>query len=366
MANPVALAARAKGPFALLKRTCVIIKRYGLTPARLDQALARFIQVLKRFDCGATFPVTAIAVERHPALWGKYQAQGIEFAVHGYQHKDYTRLPLQKQLEHLAYARDILSKNGIHHEGFRCPYLRWSSDTLTAIRQQGFAYDSSQALAWDVVDGQGTSAYRRALAFYGAQAAIVYPALPRLENGLLRIPYSIPDDEALVDRLQLTSTAEIGEIWLTILRRSYELGELFTLGLHPERIARCEAPLITTLTEARALSPPVWIARLNEIAAWWRGRTAATVEVTEVGGDTLRLTVAGPPGTTILGRSVDIVEPTTPWAGDYRQVVTASCTIRSAVRPFVGISPACPSALSLFLRQQGYIVEISDDGRAYS
>jgi hypothetical protein len=60
--------------------------------------------------------------------------------------------------------------------------------------------------------------------------------------------------------------------WLEILRRTYELGELFSLSLHPERIYFCEEAFRAVLSRARSLSPIVWIARLDEIASWWRSR----------------------------------------------------------------------------------------------
>ena len=68
--------------------------------------------------------------------------------------------------------------------GFRCPYLRWSDHTLTAIAQSGFLYAGSQALAWNVVDGFGTPAYHHLLDFYSPVAATTYPALPRWDYGL--------------------------------------------------------------------------------------------------------------------------------------------------------------------------------------
>ena len=117
---------------------------------------------------------------RHSTVVKKYQAQGLEFAVHGLVHVEHTQLSLDDQRAHLNRARRIFEKAGLRIAGFRCPYLRWNADTLAALSECGFDYDSSQVLAWEVVDGFETAAYRRVLAFYGAQAAVDYPALPRL------------------------------------------------------------------------------------------------------------------------------------------------------------------------------------------
>jgi hypothetical protein len=253
---------------ALFKRARAIGARYGLTAAKMNGALVRFVSLLQEHNCSATFPVTSVALARNKDVIRACQAQGIEFAIHGYAHVDYSALSLDEQVSHLKRACAAFEQSGIKASGFRCPYLRWNPDTLTAVQQQGLAYDSSQALAWDVVDGFETEAYRRVLDFYNAQAAVDCLALPRLIDNLVCIPYCLPDDEALVDRLRLSDAESMKEIWLRLLRRTYESGELFTLGLHPERIALCQEALGAVLGEARSLSPSVWIACLAEIAGW--------------------------------------------------------------------------------------------------
>ncbi len=342
----------------MLNRAGRILRGYGWTPAEFDRALDRFAGVLREFDCGATFPITAIALQRHGKCVLKYQPQGIEFAVHGYRHIDHSQLSALEQMAHLTRARQIFARAGISTNGFRGPYLRWSADTLAAIKSLGLVYDSSQALAWDGVDGhQETDAYRRVKRFYGALAAADHPALPYLEDGVVRIPYCIPDDEALTDRLRLTETEPMAAIWLRILRRTYQLGELFTLGLHPERIALCEGALRAVLAEARSLSPAVWIARLGEIAAWWRSRAETTYHLTQETEDTYRLAVSGPAGTTILARSVAVQADTQTWADGFRRVLSNEFAFQAPKLPLVGLAPFSPAALISFLRQQGYLVE---------
>jgi hypothetical protein len=244
--------------------------------------------------------------------------------------------------------------------------LRWTPDTLVALRQQGLAYDSSQGLSWDVLDGRETPAYRHVLGFYGALSASDYPSLPSLEGNLIRIPYSLPDDEALVHRLSLETTDQMNALWLAVLHRSYELGELFTLGLHPERMLVCQDLLTAVLSEARQLNPTVWIARLDEIAAWWRARSEARIEIVDTADGRFQVTVAGPKSTTVLARGVKVDAPTRPWANDYQQVLATAFTIHTPLRPFIGLSSTVSPELSSFVRQQGYIVEISQRKHRYS
>jgi len=349
----------------LLKRARAIVARYGLTSAKTEHALALLANTLQQFECKATFPVTAVALARHSAIIEEYQAQGIEFAVHGLVHVDHTQLSLDNQRAHFRHARRIFERAGVHVTGFRSPYLRWNADTLTALSECGFAYDSSQALAWDVVNDLETDTYRRALAFYGAQAAADYPSLPRLTDDVVRIPYCLPDDEALVERLQLTDSEAMTEIWLEILHRIHDAGELFTLGLHPERVALCQEALRAVLKRARSFSPAVWIARLDELATWWQALGQASFEVMQEADGRAQLVIKAPPEASVLIRAVEAEAPAQPWAHGYQRVPTNGFSFRGNRRPFIGLAPDSSPVLRDFLRQQGYLVEISADAQAY-
>ncbi|MCP4543028.1 MAG: hypothetical protein GY832_38420, partial [Chloroflexi bacterium] len=87
--NPFTPAVRAKGPFALFKRFRSITDRYGLTPAKMDRSLRLFAQILEQFDCGASFALTAVVLNRNRDIITKYLNRNIEFVVHGYTHIDY-------------------------------------------------------------------------------------------------------------------------------------------------------------------------------------------------------------------------------------------------------------------------------------
>lgn len=378
--NPLAIATQGKGSLGMVRRAHTIGRRYGLTAAKMGQTLGRLADLLAGFECGATFPITTAALARSGGALERLRAGRIEFAVHGFYHVDHRRLSLDEQLSAFTRARGVFAARGVESHGFRSPYLRWSDHTVEAIERSGFLYDSSQGLAWDVVGEVDTEAYRRVLAFYGARSASAYPALPHLERGLVRIPYCLPDDEALVDRFQLTAPAAMARLWLAILAETYRLGELFTLGLHPERTAHCEAALAETLSGARALRPHVWIARLDEIARWWKARAAASVTSVRAralgaaggeaaaphGAHELHLSVSGPPGTTILARGVELLGASEPWDGVYRLVRGGEVALRAGRRPLIGLSAASSPRLAGFLRQQGLIVETAADPAGYT
>lgn len=360
MKNPLAVANRAKRPAAVWRRARTLTRRYSLTAAAMDRALDHFCRILDRFRCGASFPLTAAVLERHRAVFARYGERNLEFPVHGYTHSDYTRLDPARRAEHLARARRAFAAAGLAAEGFRAPYLCRSPDLDAQLVAAGFTFASDQAILWDLPEADpapGLADYERAIAFYAPWRAAERPALPRLQGRLVQIPVSLPDDEMLVDRLGAGSAAWAEGAWRSILAESHRRGELFTLQLHPERIALC-APALTALLEAaRGQRPPVWIALLGQVAAWWRARTAAAVHLRRAGNGRWQMTVQGPPGTTILARGLEILGPAEPWADGYHRLPGAKAHVRSDRCPAVGLSPRCPPALADFLRQQGYIVQ---------
>jgi len=373
MTSAFSFAARAKGPFVLLKRAHSIVNRYGLTPTKMGQALRLFAQTLGRFNCGASFPITTVALQRNSDTIVKYLDQNIEFAVHGYTHIDYSQLAPEEQLNHLRRACETFADVGITAVGFRSPYLRRGTDLQTAIEAAGFSYASNQPVLWDVLDADAFTPstyahYERAISFYDPWHADIRLSLPQLHgpNQMVEIPVSLPDDEILLDRLDGATKGLVEKVWRRILAETHRRGELFTLQLHPERIDRCADGLSAVLAEARMLAPSVWLARLDEIAAWWRARAGATVEATDAGDGRFHLVLAGPSGSTWLARAVTVDAPTEAWADGYRQVKATRFTVRAPLRPFIGLSPATSPELADFLRQQGYIVETSEESHRYS
>jgi peptidoglycan/xylan/chitin deacetylase (PgdA/CDA1 family) len=370
--NPILTALRGKGPAYFLKRVKILAERYGLTPARMDSSLQQLTHVLHRFNCQATLPVTAVVLARNPHIIQKYQAQGIEFIVHGYTHIDYSELTQEQQLAHLRQARLIFAREGVAAAGFRAPYLRREARDLNATMEAlQFSYVSNQTVLWDVLDTAAfappaRASYERAIAFYRPWHASQRPALPHLCGQIVEIPVSLPDDEMLLDRLGGGGHNLVEKAWRRILAHTHRRGELFTIQLHPERTALCADQLAAVLAEARQLSPSVWFARLDEIAAWWRARAATGVEINEIGAGQWQLSVAGPPGTTIMARGVDIQGPFQAWLDGYQLVAATACTIRAASRPFIGVAPTSSPAMVNFLREQGYLVQVSPDRDVYS
>lgn len=365
----ISFLAHSKGLRHLIRRMWTISRSYGLKPTRMGQALERLITVLETYGGQATLPIPAVILVRHPALVRRLQTRGIELAVHGWTHIPLDNRSADEQYAHLCHAQDIFAAAGIPATGFRAPYLRRDDNLRAAAEKAGFTYVSNQPILWAVLEAEAFSpasyaAYERAVAFYVPWRASERLSLPQLYNQLVEIPVSLPDDEILGDRLGGDSDL-IKRAWQLILVETHRRGELFTIQLHPERIARCANGLIAVLAEARTLTPPVWFTRLDEIATWWRARARASVEITDAGDGRFHLVVAGPEGTTVLARAVKVDAPTMPWTDGYQRVETTTFTIRAPQRPFIGVSPGA-SKLADFLRQQGYIFEINEKRDCYS
>jgi peptidoglycan/xylan/chitin deacetylase (PgdA/CDA1 family) len=347
-----------------------ILRRFGITSKRYRDKLDRYSTVTKKFDCFPTLPLTAVILKRHRRLMGGFSKKGIEFAIHGYIHTDYGSLPLQEQTAHFRKAIYTFRSCQIPFSGFRAPYLRTNEYLPEALSGFEFIYDSSQTISWDVVNKsecpeEGWSSYVGLLEFYHRRSAKEYLSLPRFTNSFVEIPVSIPDDEAIVERLGITAPGKIADIWGAILNMTYRRGELFTLQLHPERILLCEEALGNVLQQARNLNPPVWIATLSEIAQWWRERQKFTIDVIPEGNSRYRVKADCSDRATLLFKKCQVDAPLTQWMGGYQTIESKNFVITSPVRPVIGVNTDSSLSAVEFLTNEGYVVERSDKADGY-
>ena len=353
-----------------LSRAVAVSKRFGITSRKIESRLNTYVDITKKFGCTPTFPITAINLRRHPELIRKLSQRGVEFAIHGHIHTDYKQLSLEEQTWHLEKAIDIFKSCQIPFKGFRCPYLKWNRDLLRTISEFNFLYDSSKIILWDVINkskyrGQGWKAYKKLLDFYEPKDAKEYLALPEFESNFIEIPVSMPDDEAITDRLGITDKKEITEILEMIFQETYARGELFTLQLHHERIRLWRNALETTLHQARELDPPVWIAPLKEIAEWWKEKDKFSFEVTPQNNRKYTINARCSEKATVLVRNSKVNKSTFDWANGYKSIDDSNFTIESSTRPFIGVSPDSSRDAISFLRSEGFVVEESDQPKDY-
>ena len=288
----VLIAIKGKGVRHFLGRGTAILRTYGPTAGAMDRRLARITSILREHGAAGTFPTTASALARNPRVARRYLERGMEFALHGERHVDHAALSRDEQAAAIRRGLAMFARHEIPCRGFRGPYLRANEWTVPVLRDAGLRYDATQAYTFEAAEPLANDGYRRGLDFYGARRAADEPVVPELADDVVRIPYSLPDDEAVVDRLAL-EPAGIARLWSAMFEATLARGELFSLALHPERTARCAQGLTAVLAAARA-SGATWIARLDEIDAWWRARAAAAIAVGTSDGR-LRATVEGAP-----------------------------------------------------------------------
>ncbi len=361
---------RSKGWGPLRRRVWTITQRYGVTSARMMQAIESLLSVLERHECRATFPVTAVALARNPAPIRHLREWGAEIAVHGWTHIDLERYSLERLRDHLSRALGLFERYGFSAVGFRSPYLRHNGAIREAAEAMGFRYMSNQPVLWDVVDlsdqpQERLQAYQQAIGFYKPWSSAEHSSLPLVRGEIIEIPVSLPDDEMLVERLKAGS-AQIAEVWTRILYQTHARGELFTLQLHPERADICAPALRRVLSEARALSPPVWIACLYEVAEWWKQRRMVRVDVERRGQGRYDIVIHGPTQVSALVRSAHVMGKSETWGNGYQLVRAHHFSVSSDSRPFIGVSVRTSRSLVDFLQQQGYLVETSERSAEYS
>lgn len=360
----------AKGFSKVIERILLIGRRYGFTTRKMDNALNDFEGILSSFNCSATFPTPGIVVKRYPEIIQKYQSMGIEFAVHGLRHIDYSQLPYADQYHQLSKAQDIFSNAGIRFNGFRTPYLRRDNNLDKVIEEIDFSYSSNQPILWDAIDLEtlGESArksYLIGVDFYDPWRAAEKISMPFKKDSIVYIPVSLPDDEMLVDRID-DSSGIVTESWRRILDLTYKRGELFTLQLHPERIKQCEESLSAVLEEARLRLPKVWIATLEEVDDWWRKRLDTEIKVSDQGRDQFSVSVSAAKDVAILLKNSRAGPLGEHYWDDYKKIDHRDFSIQSPTFPGIGLAENYFANWNDFLLQQGYLVERINENQEYA
>lgn len=361
---------KERGVADLARRVGTLVNRFGVSSARMDRALERYLEITDGHSCTPTFPVTTVAMKRNPSTVQKLRDRGAELAVHGYVHTDYAALDLDEQKRHQQMATQVFQQHEIPFTGFRCPYYRWNEDTWQVAADDGFSYSSNRVAHWDALDEADFeparwASYEKAIDLYSSRPADSTVLLPYFVQGMVEVPVSMPDDEAMVERLKITSSEDKARIWCNILDGTYSRGEIFTLSLHPERIYHCQEALDSVLSRARDMSPAVWVASMNEVAEWWREKEQFSMTGTETGPGRFAIDADISSRGTVVARGVTANRGVAGNLDGYKVVEASSFEVESPVRPFIGVPPDAPESMLDLLKSEGHIVEASPDRQAY-
>ncbi len=372
--NLVSYSIRTKGANNFIRRLRTVFTRFGFSEARTRRGLHSIVDSLKPYDGFPTFFIPAVVLERHPSLISEIADGGAEIGVHGYVHNDYRTLSRDQQYNQTQKAISVFQKIRLPYYGFRNPYLGWTRESLEVFAALGFRYESNIAVLHDVVDLNAfspllQSGFLKSLELFQAVACNAYSLRPHFDGAILRIPTSIPDDEILFDRLRITDPLDVGQIWSRVMQRVLELGGIYTLNLHPERGLLCRRALDTLLAYARSRELPVWVARIGEIAQWWKERNQFRFTFIPLDDHRWRIEAICQPDATILARHLTVEDqPAIAWSGEDARVESQSFIVSAPVCPCIAVSEQTPTEVLHFLLEQGYPFErcAREDANCYT
>ena len=360
--NLIFFSIKTKGVRNFARRLRTVFTRFGFSETQTQRALQAIIDTLRDYDAAPTFFIPAVVLQRHANLIAEIARHGTEIGVHGYVHNDYRTLSEREQYKQTEQAISVFKHVQVPFQGFRNPYLGWNDASLRVFASLDFTYESNEAILHDVIDVEKLSpllrsGFEKSLELFQAMPCNIYALRPHFEGKLLRIPTSIPDDEMLFDRLRITDAGEVGRIWSRVMQRVYDLGGLYTLNLHPERGILCKQALETLLAYAHSRPLPVWIARIGDIAQWWRERCQFRFKFIPAGEGHWEVESICTSGATILARHLTVEDQeVTPWYGADKRVQSHHFTVNASTCPCIALSEQTPDEVMNFLHEQGYPV----------
>jgi hypothetical protein len=358
--NLISFSMKTKGLHNFVRRLLTVFTRFGFSEERTRRTLHAVIDTLHTYNSAPTFYIPAVVLDRHPRLIAEIARSGAEIGIHGYVHNDYRMLSKGEQYIETEKATAIFQSTQIPYQGFRNPYLGWTEETLEILASLGFAYESNEAVIHNVINFEQLpplikSGFEKSLVLFQAISCNAYTLRPHFEGTLLRIPTSIPDDEMTFDRLRITNAEEVGAIWSEIMQSVFDLGGLYVLNLHPERGVLCQKALDKLLSYASNLPFPVWLARVEDIAQWWKERSQFRIHITLQAPHLWQVDVTCTSRATLLGRHLTIKDqPMINWVEPDSSIQACTFIVNAEQCPCLALSPETPTEIFDFLLEQGY------------
>ena len=346
-----------RNPVYLLSRLRAVALRYGATSARAKARVRRCLSRLEPHGLLPTFATPGTVVERNPAFFRELSEAGAELAIHGYDHADFRRLARSQAAWQFERAIDAYERHGIPWEGFRCPYLSYTPDVRAVLPEGAFGYSSNRAVAWPVVSGDlRRPVFAQLARNYRAASSEDVVCTPTLDDGLIEIPASVPDDLQLCDGLGLGNDGLL-RAWIGMLEQTHGRGELLAPLVHPEAYDLVEDAVDGLLRAARARRPAVWLTQLRHVARWWRERAGFAVRSWHA-DRSLLIELDCTDRATVLVRAWRWPGRLHRWDGTWSVIEDRRLRIDDGTRPFVGLS-GVDADTAAFLQEQGYLI---DDG----
>jgi peptidoglycan/xylan/chitin deacetylase (PgdA/CDA1 family) len=117
-----------------------------LTQRQYDtrRGVYRILEILRRHDIRATFPITGLTAEWYPEVVDAISADGHEVGVHGYRHVPLFRLDEDEEREEVEAATAAVANaiGGKKPLGWRSPMYSTTPNTLKLLMEQGYLWNS--------------------------------------------------------------------------------------------------------------------------------------------------------------------------------------------------------------------------------
>lgn len=349
-----------------------ILNRYGMGQKRFLNTLRRMCQLSQSYHVPITLPITASVLNRYAPELRKICGDHVELAVHGYQHVDYTKLNRKRAVQHFNKAFNLFQHRGIEGKGYRFPYLRRDPHLIRMLAKSGFEWDSSQVVLWDVLNQDFFSkeswiAYQKILKTYQVDHSKNKRSLPEILGDIVEIPVSIPDDDILIERLQISDRKLIGDIFTDMLYQVRDKGEILVLQMHPERFSEFTEPLKEVIKNFHNLKDG-WAATLGQVADWWKEKRASKIKVESISRNDYLIEKLGPGNATLMvqGKNIKINCKTIPWDSNLNIIERKNFKIKSKNKPVIGVPLKYSDDDLLFLQEEGYTYEKSNHAQQYN
>lgn len=212
--------------------------RYGA-----NVGIWRVLDLLERYGLRVTFFVPGWVAERYPRIVAEIHSRGHEVAAHGYLHERLDELSSVDEEEVFVLMEDRIRRaTGVRPLGFRAPYWRFSTRTLSLLVGKGYIYDSS------LMDSD-------------------HPYTINIDG---RVLVELPVDWRLDDwpylEVSRITPRELYDMWLEEIEYAHRHGGYLSLTMHPQCIGRGARIKVLEGIIRELLRRRAWIPRAVDMA----------------------------------------------------------------------------------------------------
>lgn len=214
------------------------------------RGLAKILRVLGAYNVRATFFVPGWVAEEYPHLVKAILVEGHEVAGHGYLHERLDQLDLESEIRVFEKMEGALARHGVRVRGFRAPYWRWSSNTLSILASRHYLYDSS------LMDDEIPYIIKCC-----GQSIVEFPVDWRL------------DDWPYLEHYRSLTPSQLLSMWLEDVEYAAATNGFLVVTMHPQCIGRGSRIRVLEELVRAALRLGAWMPTASELAEYVMARS---------------------------------------------------------------------------------------------